>query len=233
MKKRRLIAVVPARAGSKGLRKKNQRVLGGKPLFEWSYSAGCLMGIETYVSTDDVEIINYCTKHNLKFIERPASISGDSSRDFEFLHHLISELNIRPNGSSIVNLRPTSPLRTRADLKKFKNLVTYTDGSIRSVEKSDFPVQKMWFKSENGQLESVIDFKGVEHYNLPRQELQQSYKQTGSFDSYRVEDIHDGKINGDKIFSFEQSIHSYDIDTLEDFIATEKFYHQNRELFDY
>lgn len=233
MKTKCLVAVVPARAGSKGLKDKNKKLLGGRPLFEWSYAAGCLMDVETYVSTNDDDIISYCKKNGIQFIKRPNSISEDSSQDVGFLRHLIDQIKITPIGSSIINLRPTSPLRTRADIKKFRDLVLYTDGSIRSVEASNFPIQKMWFKNETGQLESVIDTSEIEYYNMPRQELRPSYKQTGSFDSYRVEDIQSGRINGEKIFSFEQSIPTHDIDSIKDFAVAEKFYTKNRELFDY
>lgn len=233
MKTKRVVAVVPARAGSKGLKNKNKKLLGGRPLFEWSYAAGCLMEVETYVSTNDGDIMKYCLKHGIRFIERPDSISEDSSWDVGFLSHLIDQIKITPTGSSIINLRPTSPLRTRADIIKFRDLVLHTDGSIRSVELSDFPVQKMWFKKETGQLESVIDTGKIEYYNMPRQDLRQSYKQTGSFDSYRAEDIQSGRINGGKIFSFEQSIPTHDIDKIEDFAIAEKYYSKNRELFDY
>lgn len=233
MQTKRLVAVVPARAGSKGLKGKNKKLLGGRPLFEWSYAAGCLMDVDTYVSTNDEEIMNYCIKHGIQFIKRPDPISEDSSLDIGFLLHLMDQIKIVPIGYSIINLRPTSPLRTRADIKKFKDLALYADGSIRSVELSDFPVQKMWFRNENGQLESVIDTGKMEYYNMPRQKLRPSYKQTGSFDSYRVEDIESGRINGEKIFGFEQSIPTHDIDHIEDFVAAEKFYSNNKELFDY
>lgn len=231
---KKVYAVVPARAGSKGLPNKNKRHLGGKPLFRWAYDAGMHMGIDTYVSTNDKDIAALCKEQGLKYIIRPEELSSDNSRDVEFLIHFLETLEISDDDASIVNLRPTSPLRTTQDLDRFKVEVSRTHGSIRSIEPSSFPVQKMWFKNSDGTLESVVpNDKLKELYNEPRQSLRPSFVQTGSFDSYLIKDIKSGRISGDTIHSFEQSIPTFDIDTIDDFEIAQDFFSQNSGLFEY
>ena len=229
----RLLAIVPARAGSKGLPNKNKMLIGGKPLFLWSCEAGKYLGIETYVSTNDEEIIKICDQKNIKYIKRPNEICSDDALDISFLQHFILALGLSEDNTSIINLRPTSPLRTTYDLRKFKEVAASVDGSIRSVELSKFPVQKMWFKSDGNKLRSVVSNQGNEPYNMPRQKLMPSYRQTGSFDSYRVKDVMSGSINGDKIYAFEQSIPTFDIDSEVDLLEARNFYVKNAGLFVY
>jgi|TARA_B110000977_G_C11000381_1_gene463564 CMP-N,N'-diacetyllegionaminic acid synthase len=231
---KKCFVVVPARYGSKSLPYKNLMEIGNTPLFQWSYDAGKYMGFDTFISTNDDEIIRICQERDMNYIRRPDELCRDESLDKDFLNHFVKYFKITQKDTAIVNFRPTSPLRSVLDLNKFKRLVMTANASIRSIEKSSFPVQKMWFKNSEGELENVLNSTvHDEPFNMPRQQLRSSYKQTGSFDSYLAGDIISGKINGNKILPFEQSSPLIDIDMQTDLDAARYLYSKNSQLFEY
>jgi CMP-N,N'-diacetyllegionaminic acid synthase len=214
--------IIPARSGSKGLVGKNLKKLGGRELFQWSVDAANFLNIEYAVSTDDKKIIELCKKRGILYIKRPSDLCRDHSTDYDFLNHAITHLDlVSKNKSIILNLRPTSPLRLKSDLLELSKILKKTNYSIRSVVESDFPVQKMWY-IDGSYLECVDpSVKGLEGYNMPRQLLKKSYKQTGAFDAYMIKDVLSKSINGEKILSFIQKSPIADIDSMKDFSAAE------------
>jgi len=230
-----IYVVVPARAGSKGLIGKNRRKLGGKPLYMWSVDAAKAAGIDAVVSTDDPLIIHECKKKNIAYIERPTRFASDTSLDNDFLLHFIDYFKI-PNKSNkhIINLRPTSPLRSNRDIKNFFDMVSRSDYSIRSVGEAPFTPFKMWFKDENSMLTQVVKHDEFsEPFNMPRQKLPQAFSQTGAFDSYVVSDIISGKINGTAIKAFEAAYPTIDIDSFDDLKRARKILSFNKNLYTY
>lgn len=109
------VAIVPARGGSKGLPRKNSRLLHGKPLVAYSIEAGLAASLVdgVYVSTEDAEVAELAKKFGATLIERPKELASDTAQnDAVILHALdyLSDLGIYPD--TIVLLQPTSPLRT-------------------------------------------------------------------------------------------------------------------------
>ena len=109
--KSKLIAIIPARGGSKGLKDKNIRIIKGKPLIYWSIKAAKESKLidDYYVSTDSQKIKKICLKYDCKVIDRPKSISQDKSKTIDVLKHAIN----KTNASKIILLQPTSPLRPK------------------------------------------------------------------------------------------------------------------------
>ena len=111
----KIVALIPARSGSKGVPDKNIRSLGGHPVLEWSI-VSCLRSnlIEkTIVSTDSIDYANIAIASGatVPFL-RPSSISGDRSTDYEFIDHAISWLEDNDEiPEYIVHIRPTTPFR--------------------------------------------------------------------------------------------------------------------------
>ncbi len=111
----KIIALIPARSGSKGVRNKNIRDLGGRSILEWSMAA-CFRSklIEkTIVSTDSDDYATLARKFGAEapFL-RPAEISTDNSTDFEFIHHALTWLSENDKlPEYIVHIRPTTPFR--------------------------------------------------------------------------------------------------------------------------
>lgn len=119
---KKYLTIIPARIGSKGLKKKNIKKFCGKKLIEWTIRAAkkCELLDEIVVSTDSLEIIKLSKKYNVEapFL-RPKSISKDTSSMFEVIKHCIDFYKIKKIFfENIVLLEPTSPIREPDDLTK-------------------------------------------------------------------------------------------------------------------
>ena len=116
-------ALIPARGGSKGIRRKNIKMIAGKPLIVWTIEAALrslsLGGV--VVSTDDLEIAEVARRAGAQvpFI-RPAELAQDQTPGLDPVLHALDQL---PQFDSVVLLQPTSPLRTTDDINGFLNLV--------------------------------------------------------------------------------------------------------------
>ena len=196
-----ILGIIPARGGSKGIPRKNIKLLAGLPLIAHSVIAAQNSNLITrlVLSTEDTEIAECAATYNCEvpFI-RPAHLADDSSRDLEVFLHCLSWLKDNESYSPdiVVHLRPTAPLRTAAHIDKAINLFLETPkvDCVRTVTSSPQHPLKTW-KMENGFLEpfvpaSTTGFK--EPYNMPRQELGDAYIQNGSVDVVRTEVITTG-----------------------------------------
>ena len=111
-----VVALVPARAGSKGVPNKNIRSLAGHPLLAYSVRAGVKAGNidRVIVSTDSAEYADIAKRYGgeAPFL-RPAPLAGDRSSDYEFIAHALDwmQQNEKRLPDLIVHLRPTTPLR--------------------------------------------------------------------------------------------------------------------------
>jgi CMP-N,N'-diacetyllegionaminic acid synthase len=118
---RSVIAIVPARGGSKGLPGKNIKNLCGKPLIAWTIEAGlaCKYIDEVMVTTDSEEIaeIAQMAGASVPFL-RPSELATDTATTFGAVKHVIDyyEVNLNKNFDYVVLLEPTSPLRAKDDL---------------------------------------------------------------------------------------------------------------------
>lgn len=108
--KKKYLAVIPARGGSKRLPRKNVLPLAGKPLISWTIEAALASKkIDTVVvSSDDKETLDISAKFNCQLINRPAELSQDTSTSFDVIQHTIKNID---EHEYIVLLQPTSPLR--------------------------------------------------------------------------------------------------------------------------
>ncbi len=116
-----VIAIVPARSGSKGLVGKNTKLLCGKPLIAWSIEAGLGSQYidEVMVSTDSEEIAHIASSFgaSVPFI-RPAELASDVATSFEVIKHALEFYSdkLHKTFDFIVLLEPTSPLRSKVDI---------------------------------------------------------------------------------------------------------------------
>lgn len=117
---KRVLAIVTARGGSKGLPGKNIKVLNGRPLIEWTLSAISHSEYidETYISTDDTQIAQVCIDFGFDVPDlRPAYLASDTASSMDVLRYSIEKM--KENGKEfdyILLLEPTSPLRKKSDL---------------------------------------------------------------------------------------------------------------------
>lgn len=104
------LAVIPARGGSKGLPRKNVKLLAGKPLVAWSIEAARRARSldRVVVSTEDAEIARVARDFGCEVLERPAALAADDTTTIAVLQHVAKEV---PDAAEFVVLQPTSPLR--------------------------------------------------------------------------------------------------------------------------
>lgn len=187
----RVLALVPARAGSKSVPNKNVRSVGGKPLLAHSIAHGlAAKRIErVIVSTDSSDIAEIARAHGAEVpFVRPAGLAQDYSLDIDFYRHALQWLLEREGyvPDAVINLRPTTPVRDPAVLDQAIELFERHPevDSMRAVRPVDKTPYKMWRLTDNGLMEPLFPKFGDfdEPYNMPRQLLPEVVAQDGYFD---------------------------------------------------
>lgn len=215
----KIIAVIPARSGSKSIKNKNIKMLMGKPLIAYSIEQCFKSKIfsNVYVSTDSNKYANISKKFGpVKIIHRPKKISKDNSTDYQMINHLIH--NVIEDYDLIAHIRPTSPQRNIYDLIKAPKILYNSNfSSLRSVHEMSETAYKA-VEIENGKLKPLKKLKIVmEDLNKPRQKFPKTYSPNGVIDIYRKKIvIKDKKLLGKKVKPYITS-YSQEIDLIEDF----------------
>lgn len=190
-----VLGLIPARGGSKGVPRKNLRLLAGRPLIAYAIDvarAATSIG-RVIVSTDDQEIRNVAHQHGAEIpFLRPPELAADDTLDFPVFEHALKWLEAhegyRPD--IVVHLRPTSPFRTAEDIDRAVDLLWRHPEAhaVRSVATPRQNPFKMW-RVEGGVLHPLIGRPEDELYNQPRQQLPAVYWQNGCIDVTRYETI--------------------------------------------
>lgn len=209
IEKLEILAVIPARGGSKGIPRKNIKNFVGYPLIAYSIQAAVNSKYvtRTIVSTDDIEIAEVAKNYGAEVpFLRPSKFAQDSSLDFPVFENLLQTLldneDYKPN--FVIQLRPTSPIRPH-NLVDDAIEIMLSDpdiDSVRGVVPSGQNPYKMWKINPNsGLMEGLLTVQGIEEpYNSARQALPDTYWQTGHIDVIRTNVILDQKsMSGKKI----------------------------------
>ena len=227
-----VLAIIPARGGSKGIPRKNIRSFAGYPLIAYSIAAGLQAQTVTrvIVSTDDDEIAAVARQWGAQtpFL-RPAEFAQDNSTDLPLFQHALQWLaeNESYDPEVVVQLRPTSPLRPRDLVDRAVNsLLAHSDAdSVRGVVPAGQNPHKMWVLSgESAPMKNLLDVPGTaEPYNAPRQSLPPIYWQTGHVDAIRAGTIlQKGSMSGERIYPLVINARfTVDIDNLSDWARYE------------
>ena len=121
-KKKKIIAIIPARSGSKRLINKNKRLINGKPLISWTIESALSSKLldEIFVSTDSNRIKNISIKYGLKIpFMRPSIYAKDNSPTYQAIIHTLNKFNsLGKKFDYLVLLEPTSPLRKKNDIDR-------------------------------------------------------------------------------------------------------------------
>ena len=191
-----VLAIIPARGGSKGIPHKNIKLFAGYPLIAYSIAAGLQSELTTrvIVSTDDEEIAEIARKWGAEtpFL-RPAEFAADNTLDLPVFQHALSWLKEHENyvPDIVLQLRPTSPARPRTLVDEaVKLLMAHPEAdSVRGVVPADENPHKMWrVDPKTGLMNGLLKVDGIdEPYNAPRQKLPPVYWQTGHIDAIRPE----------------------------------------------
>jgi len=197
MKKVEILALIPARGNSKSIPRKNIREFAGYPLIAFSITAALQSKhvSRVIVSTDNEAIAAISREFEAETpFSRPEELARDDTMDFPVFEHALLwlEKNEKYKPEIIVQLRPTSPVIPIGLIDDaVEVLINHPQAdSIRGVVQSEQNPYKMWHIQKNGTLRPVLQIDRLpESYNAPRQELPQTYWQTGHIDVIRRETI--------------------------------------------
>ena len=221
----RILPVITARGGSKGVPYKNLRTLGGRPLIAWSIATALALGNRLHrvvVSTDDPEIAAAARAHgaDVPFL-RPAELATDEARSLPVLQHATSVIEARDGVCFdwVLLLQPTTPLRTTADLASCLDLAQVGDcDSVISVTRLHSHPVFAKIIDEAGYLQP---FSLPEPEGLRRQDAQPpTYIRNGAVYLTRRDILmNENSIWGQRIRAYEMpEERSVNIDTETDFL---------------
>lgn len=237
--KKKILCIIPARSGSKGIPHKNIKIFNGKPLLAW-----CISQAQGSKYASQMRIIVSTDSENYAFIARqngaetpflrPKEISQDLSTDLECFHHAIDWLKTNENycPDIVLQLRPTQPCRKVEDIDKclelfMENYDNYD--SLRSVVEYEKSPYKMYTVSDSDdgppQLNPLYqEVNGIdEPYNQCRQFLPKTYLHQGYIDIFKTELLEQNKISGSRIYPYVMDkSETIDIDSSHDWEKAEQ-----------
>jgi len=221
-----ILALIPARGGSKGIPHKNIRSFAGYPLISYTIAAALQAETvtRTIVSTDDPEIAEIAQAFGAEtpFL-RPAELAADRSTDLPVFQHALNWLaeNENYHPEIILHLHATSPVRPHGFVDRAVRLLSELPAAecVRSVVSPGQSPYKMWqIDPQSGCITPLLTVQGIaEPYNTPRQLLPAVYLQSGHVNAIRPATILGGSMTGKVILPLIiDTRYEVDIDTLAD-----------------
>jgi CMP-N,N'-diacetyllegionaminic acid synthase len=215
-----IVAIIPARSGSKSLVDKNIKNLSGHPLIAYSIAVAKMSKIinRVIVSTNSQEYADIAKQYGAEvpFI-RPDEYSTDAATDRDFLVHAMNWLDENENSvpEYWVHLRPTTPLRSVEIIDNAINKIVQDNNatSLRSGHKAPESPLK-WFVKSDRYFRGLV---GGEDYNLPKEAFEQVYIPDGFVDVVKSSFVMNSQeIHGDKMIGFESPVCT-EVDSAEEF----------------
>ena len=171
------IAVIPARAGSKGVPGKNKRLIAGRPLIAYTIDTALQTKAldRVIVTTDDGEIADLARAAGAEVVERPAEIAGDASPVIDAVLHALDAAGAH-DPAAVVLLQPTSPLRTSEDITQALTLFERTGTPVCSVVRVEDAHPARMYRIEGARLVPQVP----ELATARRQDLPALYLRNGA-----------------------------------------------------
>jgi len=218
-----VLAIIPARGGSKGLPRKNIRKLAGKPLIAWTIEeAKKSKYIDRLIlSSDDVEIISVARAYGCEVpFVRPRELAGDDTPGIAPVLHAIAVVS--ETYDYVVLLQPTSPLREAGDIDGcIERCISESRFSCVTVSKADQSPYWMYIVNSDNSIAPII--KSTNY--IRRQDLPEVYVLNGAVYVANV-----AWLKKNKRFVYEETValimpenRAVDIDAEEDFIRAQKY----------
>lgn len=221
---KKVLALIPARSGSKSVKHKNIREINGKPMLAYSieHARQSQYINRIIVSTDSPEYAAIAGKYGAEtpFL-RPAEYAGDNSLDLEVFEHALGWLKEKEGyvPDVLVQLRPTYPIREAGDIDAMVRMLLEDESldSVRSLGPAKEVAHKMWYMDEQSGRITPILRDIPEAYNMPRQKLPRIYYQNACIDVLRTETVtRKHSMSGENIAGYKME-RNFDIDTQEEF----------------
>ncbi|MDF1795426.1 MAG: acylneuraminate cytidylyltransferase family protein [Coxiellaceae bacterium] len=221
----RVVAVIPARGGSKGLPRKNVLDFCGKPLLAWSIEQAkeAEHVSSVWVSSDDDEILDVALRYGANSIKRPDNISNDTASSESAWKHAVEYFALHSiEYDALLGLQATSPLRESEDIDHAISIFfkqSY-DSLFSAAVLEDFLI---WQERSSGELESInYDYKDRGR----RQDRHPQLVENGSFYLFLPEVLkkHNNRLGGKIGFSLMDFWKSFEIDNDKDFSLCETLF---------
>lgn len=224
---KKVLAIIPARGGSKGLPRKNLLNLAGKPLITWTIesSLGSKYITKTIVSSDSDEILEVAKGFGSDILKRPEELAKDTSSSEVVVKHAIEAIDEKYD--YVVLLQPTSPLRGTNDIDSaFEKLFSSDATALISVCEYDNKILKAFKENEFGYIEGISNNK---YPFMRRQDLPKTYMSNGAIYIIKVDEFlrNNSFFTNKTILYPMDEIKSLDIDTKEDLAKVEKYINEN------
>jgi CMP-N,N'-diacetyllegionaminic acid synthase len=236
LKVNNVVALIPARSGSKGVPNKNIKLLAGYPLIAYSIKAALKSKLidRVIVSTDSEEYASIAREYGAEVpFLRPSELSGDKATDAQFFKHAVDwfKENEEVVPEYFAHIRPTTPLRNPQIIDEVLNSFMGSNfTALRSVHKMSESSYKS-FEIENDKLKCLCGGGfDIESANLDRQAYPSTYDANGYIDVVRSEMvIQENLIHGDRVQAYVTDV-SYEIDELSDIDFLEYLITKSPEL---
>ena len=223
-----VIALIPARSGSKRVVDKNIKELAGRPLMTYTIdvaiNSGCFQNVVVCTDSKRYVSIAQAAGAEAPYLRSPDN-SGDRCPDIHWVNEAVEQLS-NLKFDAICILRPTSPFRTTSMLKRalrrFRT-ITHID-SLRAVQECNEHPAKMW-RASNDVLYPLLPYEvdGVPWHSNQKTQLPKIYVQNASLEIVHKSVISDkASISGDVIAPFyTEGYEGYDINSMDDWILAE------------
>lgn len=225
----RVLGLIPARGGSKGVPRKNIKLLGDKPLIQYTIAAALASGAidEIMVSTEDAEIAEVAKKvgAQVPFI-RPKVLAGDKSPTIDTIVHVLEEYQKLGNSfDAVCLLQATNPLRSADTIRKSIEMFKATDADcLLSVREVPHEFNPHWTFKEDRKSNLLYIATGEKNIIRRRQELPKAFYRDGAIYLTKTKVILEQKsLYGERIsyINLEGEPH-VNIDTMKDWELAEQ-----------
>ena len=220
MIQRKILIVIPARGQSKGIPRKNLRLMAGKPLISFAIDIALRIKskykADVAVDTDDLEIAEVVSGYGVEVVMRPASLAGDDITLDPVIHHTTIEMEARQQVKYdiVVTMQATSPTLKYETVKDALDLFLEREDQDTLISVTNSP-HLSWKKQQETIVPNYVK-------RLNRQQLPADYRETGGFLMTRREFVSESTRFGDKIAVYEvDNKEAVDIDTDFDWIVCE------------
>lgn len=224
-----ILAIIPARGGSKGIPGKNIKELAGKPLIAYTIEAArrAPSVSRVVVSTDSQEIADIAMRYGAEVpFLRPEELASDTAKTMDAVMYTLEELARRGETYDyMVLLQPTSPLRTSEDIEGCIKKAFFSGQDVVAIsEVSDSPIL-MRCKDREDRLTSLIDGSST----IRRQDMPVYYRVNGSIYVNKVEGLSCfTSLNDNPVGYIVPKERSVDIDEPVDFAVAEYYLNRNK-----
>jgi N-acylneuraminate cytidylyltransferase len=227
-----IVALIPARSGSKRVPGKNVRRLGPHPVLAYTVAAAIDSGVfaDVIVSTDDEQYAAIARHYGATVpFMRPEALASDSSPDIEWVEHALGALRDRGRTFDCFSvLRPTSPFRLPSTIQRAWREFTAERGvdSLRAVERCRQHPGKMWIV-RGRRMTPLLPLGPAEQpwHSSQTQTLPEVYVQNASLEMAQTRVVFEGRtIAGQVVMPFlTDGLEGFDVNTREDWMRAERF----------